>query len=136
MLARAADQVITTSTRPSRLLDSCRQARGPHQAGDGGALHWRERARYHLGSTRGATLSTVTSREALLAASHTVALPAALALGLMPRGGIWGYMLDTSSISWHLDPSDRVVITTYRIRNAVCVWSDSGAELATAELAT
>ena len=52
--------------------------------------------------------------------------------GLMPRGGIWGYMLDTGSISWHLDPSDRVVITPYRIRNAVCLWSDSRAELATA----
>ena len=52
--------------------------------------------------------------------------------GLMPRGGIWGYMLDTGSISWHLDPSDRVVITPYRIRNAGCVWSDSRAELATA----
>ena len=51
---------------------------------------------------------------------------------LMPRGGIWGYMLDTSSISWHLDPSDRVVITPNRIRYAGCAWSDTGAELATA----
>ena len=149
---------VCTAAQPSRLLDSRHQARGPHQtgaprgpqhaphkapslspttrrtawvlSGDGGALHWRERARYHLGSTRGATLSTVTSREALLA--RRTRPPCRPRAGLMPRGGIWGYMLDTSSISWHLDPSDRVVITPYRIRNAVCVWSDSRAELATA----
>ena len=50
-------------------------------SGDGGALHWRERARYHQGSTHGATLSAVTSTEALWRVAH--APPAALAL--VPR---------------------------------------------------
>ena len=68
----------------------------------------------------------VTSSEASVA--RRARAPCRPCAGHKPRGGILGHMLDTRCICWRI----WVVITQNGIRYAVCVWPDTGAELATA----